>query len=78
MRACVNCTTNCSQLNAKNVIKFITSASHLINTNLHPFVGDNDNNNDDTRSNGHIRFLKTDHFQLVDPIQAQIIILRGN
>ena len=58
MGACVNCTTNCSQLNAKNVIKFITSASHLINTSLHPFVGDNENDNDDTRSNGHIRFKK--------------------
>merc|ERR1711895_28571 len=39
MGACVNCTTTYSQLNALNVIKFIPSTSHLINTSLPPFVG---------------------------------------
>ena len=58
MGACVNCTTTYSQLNALNVIKFIPPTSHLINTSLPPFVGNNENDDDDIRSNGHIRFLK--------------------
>ena len=74
MGACVNCTTTYSQLNALNVIKFIPSTSHLINTSLPPFVGNNENDNDDTRSNGHIRFLKTDVTKIVSIVNIYVIV----
>ena len=74
MGACVNCTTTYSQLNALNVIKFIPPTSHLINTSLPPFVGNNENDNDDTRSNGHIRFLKTDVTKIVSIVNIYVVV----